>query len=118
MVLTIDIGGNKVEMATYLSQKQQEFYARSNSGVLSEEKKKCYRELAVECDKYSAKLTHEAFFANTVKFNAVKDDLDEINTDIKNRFDELESKAKFFENVATVLKIIDQGIEIAAGVMK
>lgn len=118
MVLTIDVGGDKVEMATYLSLKQKEFSAKSNSGVLPEKKKKCYKNLAVMCDKYSANLMHEAFIANTVKFNAVKDDLDKINTDIKNRFDELESKAKFFENVATVLKIIDQGIEIAAGVMK
>lgn len=118
MVLTIEIGGNQVEMATYLSQKQQEFYAKSNSGVLPEKKKSCYKKLAVKCDVYSGNLTHQAFIANTAKFNAVKADLDKVNTDIKNRFDDLESKAKFFENVATVLKIIDQGIEIAAGVMK
>jgi len=118
MAFLVVTGNDTVDMVTYIGLKTAEYYRNAQSGTKPAKEKKNYKILADELHKYSQALMLEAIAENTAKFQKVKSELDTINTDLKAKLDALEQAAQTIENIATVLKLVDQGIQIAAGVMK
>lgn len=117
MAFLIQDGHGTMPMATFLGLMSNKYLTKSQSGTVSDGQRDEYRKLGNKCLEYSNDLTVESVQENTHRFEAVRDQLNQLNADIKARFDWLEQVAQTIENIRTVLVLVDQGIEIAAGVM-